>query len=290
MTKIHDLFNGALPTVSFEFFPPKDDASLSQFNGAIHDLALLRPDFVSVTYGAAGSDRDRTRDTVIRADAEFGFPVMAHLTCVGHTRREIAVLVDSYEKAGVQNILALGGDAPKSGPAPRGDFRHASDLVAYLRDNYDLSIGVAAHPEGHPRSADLHSDRRNLAKKLNEADFAITQFFFDVDHYRSMIDDLGRHGCTKPVVPGIIPITNAAQVTRFAEMAGATIPAELLQRIEAANGDEAEVRKIGVAAAAKLASDLLDAGAPGLHLYSLNRPEASTEVLAELGLVPAAAL
>ncbi len=288
MTKIHDLFNGASPTVSFEFFPPKDETTLSQFNGAIHDLALLRPDFVSVTYGAAGSDRDRTRDAVIRAEAEFDFPVMAHLTCLGHTRREISVLVDSYEKAGVQNILALGGDAPKSGPVPRGDFRHASDLVAYLRDNYDFSIGVAAHPEGHPRSADLHSDRVNLAKKLNEADFAITQFFFDVDHYRSMIDDLGRHGCNKPVVPGIIPITNAAQVTRFAEMAGATIPVELAQRIEAANGDEAEVRKIGVAAAAKLAADLLDAGAPGLHLYSLNRAEASTEVLAELGLVPAA--
>ncbi|MEZ5343776.1 MAG: methylenetetrahydrofolate reductase [Acidimicrobiales bacterium] len=284
MTKIDDLFGDASPTISFEFFPPKDASSAKQFAQALDDIAAIGPDFVSITYGAQGSDRQRTRDIVLATQANFNFPAMAHLTCVGHTTAEIDALLDRYVAGGVQNILALGGDIPLSGVVPQGDFRHASDLVAHLRSRHDLSIGVAAHPEGHPRSTDLTADRKHLAAKLNEADFAVTQFFFDVDHYRSLVDDLSRLGCDRPVIPGVIPITNAAQVKRFAAMSGATIPAGLATRIDAAGDNPERVREVGVAAAAALCHDLLEAGAPGLHLYSLNRSEPALAVLNELGL------
>ncbi len=272
-------------TVSFEFFPAKTPEARTQLDETLLELDSVAPDFVSVTYGAGGSDRHRTRDVVLDIQDAKTYPAMAHLTCLGHTRSEVDELLVAYEAGGVGNILALGGDPPADGsPAPAGDFRHASDLVEYLRERFSGSIGVAAHPEGHPRSSDLADDRRRLADKLALADFAVTQFFFDVDHYRSMVDELASLGCTKPVIPGIIPITNAPQVQRFASMAGASIPSGLAERIEAVADQPSEVRKIGVAVAVALAQDLLDAGAPGLHFYTLNRAGATLEVLAELGM------
>ncbi|MEZ5376334.1 MAG: methylenetetrahydrofolate reductase [Acidimicrobiales bacterium] len=272
-------------TVSFEFFPAKTPEARAQLDQTVVDLHVANPDFVSVTYGAGGSDRDRTRDVVLDIEQGNAFPAMAHLTCLGHTKPEIDALLESYSAGGVGNILALGGDPPADGsPVPDGDFEHAIDLVEYLRTKTTVSIGVAAHPEGHPRSPNLRSDRERLAQKLEVADFAVTQFFFDIDHYLSMVNDLADLGSTKPVVPGVIPITNAGQVARFAAMAGATIPAPLAARIEAVADRPDEVRKIGIEVAARLSQDLIEAGAPGIHFYTLNRSEASLEVIDQIDL------
>ncbi len=273
-------------TVSFEFFPAKTPEARTQLDQTVVELHAANPDFVSVTYGAGGTDRDRTRDVVLDIEKGNVFPAMAHLTCLGHTKPEIDDLLEAYSAGGVGNILALGGDPPADGsPIPDGDFEHALDLVEYLRTKTTLSIGVAAHPEGHPRSADLRSDRERLAEKLTVADFAVTQFFFDIDHYLSMVNDLADMGCTKPIVPGVIPITNAGQVARFAAMAGATIPAALAERIDRVADDADEVRRIGIEVATTLSQALLDAGAPGIHFYTLNRAAASLEVIDQLGLV-----
>lgn len=284
MALIGDLL-AARRTVSFEFFPPKSEAAATQLKNTVATLSSTNPDFISVTYGAGGSDRHRTRDVVIELEQRYDFSVMAHLTCIGHTQNEIDELLAAYAEGGVSNILALRGDPPQEGPLT-GDFGHACDLVAHLRSRSIGSVGVAAHPEGHPQSASKATDRRHLAHKLQGADFAVTQFFFDVDHYRSLVNDLADLGCTKPVIPGVIPITDASQVQRFAAMAGATIPVDIAARIEAAADDPAEVRRIGVALAAELSQQLLDYGAPGLHFYTLNRAEATLEVMDELSLQP----
>lgn len=286
MTKIHTLLDSKEPTISFEFFPPKDGIAVDQFNDCLTRLVTAKPDFVSVTYGAAGSERGRTHDVVVGIEATHPFPAMAHLTSIGHTRSEITSITDDYVANGVENILALGGDVPEAAMAHEGEYEYASDLVAHLRADYDLSIGVAAHPEGHPRSLSMERDRRFLANKLELADFGVTQFFFEAHHYFSMLEDLGSLGCHKPVLPGVIPITSASQVKRFADLAGATIPDDLVERIEAAKGTPGEVTKVGIERAVQLGASLLAGGAPGLHLYSLNRSEASLEVLRQLGLLP----
>lgn len=268
-------------TVSFEIFPPKTIRGAVALTGTLNELQTLNPSFISVTYGAAGSDRRRTADTVVAVQQERGVPTMAHLTALGHTRHEVAALCDRYAAAGVENILALGGDHPADGsPPPPGDFRFASDLVELLRADGRFGIGVAAHPEGHPRSSSLPEDRRRLAQKLAMADFAITQFFFEVDHYLRLIDDLRAIGCDKPVIPGVIPITNANQVDRFASMAGATIPRWLRTRLSTA--DAGDVERIGVDVARQLAQRLLDIGAPGVHLYTLNKSGPSSAVAGQL--------
>lgn len=280
MARIHELLIGQR-TISFEIFPPKTIEGAVALTRTLNELNALHPSFISVTYGAAGSDRRRTADAVIALQQERGVPTMAHLTCMGHTRQEIAALCDHYAAAGVENILALGGDPPADGsPPPPGDFRYASDLVDFLRADGRFSIGVAAHPEGHPRSPGLAEDRRRLAGKLSIADFAITQFFFEAEHYLGLVDDLRALGCEKPVIPGVIPITNAAQVDRFAAMAGATIPDWLRTRLHEA--DEADVERIGIDLARQLSQQLLDAGAPGVHLYTLNKSGPSLAVAGQL--------
>ena len=287
MTRIADLL-AAGPTLSFEFFPPKTDEAERQLERTIDELALLRPSFVSVTYGAGGSTRDRTRDIVVKVNREQPFPAMAHLTCVGHTRVDIKGLLDEYHDNGVLNILALGGDPPAEGSAPTGDFRYASELVELVRDHpAGFSVGVAAHPELHPRSAgDRAADRRHLAAKLEAADFGITQFFFRVDDYVQMVEELSRVGTTKPVLPGIMPPINLAGLVRMANMNQAKIPDDLLSRLEAVADDPAEVRHIGVEVSTDLGRALLDAGAPGLHIYAMNRSESSLQIVENLGLTP----
>ena len=240
--------------------------------------------FVSCTYGAGGSTRENTRDTVLWIERETNIPAMAHLTCVGHTRNEIEDIIATYTAAGIQNVLALAGDPPKDPADARpSDYMYAADLVEHLREIADLSIGVAAHPEGHPRSPDLATDRRLLAEKLKVVDFATTQFFFDVDHYLSLVNDLADLGVTKPVVPGIMPCTNIAQVERMAELSGAAFPGWLRERLESGTSPE-DVRRIGVEAATELCAQLLSAGAPGLHFYTLNKSTATREIYAQLGL------
>lgn len=280
MVRVSDLL-AEQRTISFEFFPPKSIEGAVALTQTLNDLRAVHPSFCSVTYGAAGSDRHRTADAVVAMQQERGLPTMAHLICVGHSHRDIAGLLDRYASAGVENILALGGDVPADGSAPApGDFRFASDLVEFVRNDGRFSIGVAAHPEGHPRSADLAEDRRRLAHKLQIADFAITQFFFDADHYLRLVDDLRAIGCDRPVIPGVIPITNASQVQRFAAMAGASVPRWLTDQLESADPDD--VVSIGIDLARRLSQRLLDAGAPGVHLYTLNRSGPALAVAGEL--------
>jgi methylenetetrahydrofolate reductase (NADPH) len=289
--KIGDLL-AAGRTLSFEFFPPKTDEAERQLEKTIHELAALQPSFVSVTYGAGGSTRDRTRDIVVRVNNEQPFPAMAHLTCSGHTRDEITGLLDEYAQAGVRNILALAGDPPADGSDPGGDFTYATELVELVRDHPGgFSVGVAAHPELHPRSdGDRGADRRFLAAKLAAADFGITQFFFEADDYMRMVDELAVLGSSTPVLPGIMPpgASSLAVLERMSAMNGSVIPAPLLARLQAADGDAGALRDIGVEVASDLARRLLDAGAPGLHLYALNRSASVLRIVENLGLGPAA--
>ena len=287
MAPISELL-AAGPTFSFEFFPPKTDEAERQLEKALHELEPLAPSFVSVTYGAGGSTRERTRDIVLRINRDTSMTAMAHLTCAGHSRAELTEIVDGYGTEGVTNILALAGDPPATtageSPAPT-EFRYASELVALVRSRGDFCVGVAAHPELHPRSAgDRAADRDHLAAKLAGADFGVTQFFFRVGDYLTMMDELATRGVTTPVIPGIMPVTNAGQIQRFAQMAGAAFPADLAARIEAVGDRPEEVRRIGVEVATTLCRDLLDAGAPGLHFYTLNRSTATREIYANLGL------
>ena len=283
MARIGDLL-AAGRTFSFEFSPPKSAAGSMSLGRTIAELEPLGPSFVSVTYGAGGSTREFTRDTVLWVRKETNIPPMAHLTCVGHTRAEINDIIDTYSSAGIENVLALAGDPPKSNDEVRpSDYAYATDLIDHLREIANLSIGVAAHPEGHPRSPDLATDRKFLAAKLQRADFAVTQFFFDLDHYLSMLNDLADLGVTKPVIPGIMPVTNIAQVERMAELSGAAFPQWLRERLESGR-DAEDVRRIGVEAATELCAQLLEAGAPGLHFYTMNKSTATREIYAQLGL------
>jgi methylenetetrahydrofolate reductase (NADPH) len=227
---------------------------------------------------------------VIEVNRSQPFPAMPHLTCSGHTRAQIAELLDEYAAAGIHNILALAGDPPADGSDPGGDFTYATELVEMVRDHpADFAVGVAAHPELHPRSAgDREADRRWLAAKLAQADFAITQFFFEVDDYLRMIDELAVLGSSTPVLPGIMPpgAASLAGLKRMAAMNGSVIPAPLLERLEASADDPEALRAIGVEVATDLAARLLEAGAPGLHLYALNRSESVLRIVDGLGMRP----
>ncbi|MCU1502129.1 MAG: metF [Ilumatobacteraceae bacterium] len=283
MARIADLL-AAGRTFSFEFSPPRTDSAQLSLGRTIAELEPLRPSFVSVTYGAGGSTRARTQQVVTWIGKETGITPMAHLTCQSHVRDDIRSLLDAYREAGVENILALGGDPPTDpADATPSDFQYASELIDEL-DAYDFSVGVAAHPEVHPRSADRAADRQLLAAKLRRADFAITQFFFDVAHYVRLVDELGELGVDKPVLPGIMPVTNLGSVRRMAELSGAAVPAWVVERLELAGDDAEDVRRAGVELATELCAALLDAGAPGLHFYTLNRSSATREIYANLGL------
>jgi methylenetetrahydrofolate reductase (NADPH) len=272
------------PTVSFEFFPPKNEAGWLSLGRAIGELEPLEPDFVSVTYGAGGSTRTKTADLVSWVRRQTPIPPMAHLTCQGHTRADIRDILMDYQAVGVENILALGGDPPAHGEAVPSDYRYSLELVEDVKAFGGFSVGVAAHPELHPRSPDRASDRRHLAEKLLHADFAVTQFFFDIRHYLQMVDELAALGCTKPVVPGIMPISNLGQVTRMAQMSGAEVPAWVVERMEKAGDDLDEAERIGVDLATELSAQLMEEGAPGLHFYVLNRSWAAREIMGNLGL------
>lgn len=285
MARIADLL-AAGRTFSFEFFPPRNDAAQLSLGRTIAELEPLAPSFVSVTYGAGGSTRERTRQLVAWVRSETSITPMAHLTCQGHTRAEIAEILAAYREAGIDNILALGGDPPNDPAETRpSDYRYADELVDDVAAAGEFSIGVAAHPELHPRSPDRASDRRHLADKLARADFAVTQFFFELEHYVRMVDELADLGVTKPVLPGIMPITNKSQVTRMAEMSGAAVPDRILARLDTTDDPE-HTRRIGVEVATELCAALLEAGAPGLHFYTLNRSTATREIYANLGLAP----
>ena len=284
MARIADLL-AAGRTFSFEFFPPKTDGAQLSLGRAIGELEPLAPSFVSVTYGAGGSTRQRTHAVVSWMRKETTLTPMAHLTCQGHVRAEIREILNDYAADGVENILALGGDVPTDGEPAPSDYTYASDLLEDVVADVRFSVGIAAHPELHPRSPDRATDRKFLAAKLSRADFAITQFFFDLDVYVQMVNELADLGVTKPILPGIMPVTNKSQIRRMAELSGAAFPAWLAERLDRTD-DAEEIRRIGVDTATELCQGLLDAGAPGLHFYTMNRSTATSEIYANLGLSP----
>ena len=289
MARISDLL-AAGRTYSFEFFPPKTDTEQATLVRTLRDLEPLSPSFVSVTYRGGRESRQRTHDLVTGILRTTTITPMAHLICVAHSRLELAEILVALRRGGVENLMALGGDPPTDPGAGPGELAHAAELVELARAVGGFSIGVAAHPAGHPLSPDMRSDRAFLAAKLELADFAVTQFFFELDQYLGLVDDLRRLGQDKPVLPGIMPVTSLKSVPRMAQM-GAAVPPWAVARLEAAHaagGDEA-VRREGIEMACDLCRGLQEAGAPGLHFYTLNRSTATREIYASLGLAPPAA-
>lgn len=284
MAKVSDLLAGGR-TYSFEFFPPKNDAEQARLVQTLQELQPLHPSFVSVTYRGGPSSRQRTTDLVVSMLKLTALNPMAHLTCAGHSRLELADILVSFRKAGIENLMALAGD-PLEGIGPAEDeLAYAVQLVELARAIGGFCVGVAAHPGGHPRSPDRATDRRHLATKLRAADFAVTQFFFDPADYFALVDELGALGVTKPVLPGILPVTNLTSVPRMAEM-GCAVPPELVKTLEEADrkGGRPDVAKAGVQAATQLCAKLLEEGAPGLHFYTFNRSEATRQIHGDLGL------
>jgi methylenetetrahydrofolate reductase (NADPH) len=275
------------PTYSFEFFPPKTDAGEHALWQAIRELEPLRPGFVSVTYGAGGSTRDRTVRVTRRIAEETTLTPMAHLTCVGSSREDVVATLREYADAGIHSILALRGDPPGAPGQPFSahpeGLRYASELVELVRSVGTFEVGVAAFPEGHPEALDLDRDADVLVAKARAgADFAITQFFFHADDYLRLVERVRARGCDLPIVPGIMPVTNVSQIERFAALSGTDFPPALADRLHAVADDPEAVRAIGVEVATSLARRLLGEGAPGLHFYTLNRSTATREVYAAL--------
>jgi len=274
------------PSYSFEFFPPKDDEGETRLWQAIRELEPLGPTFVSVTYGAGGSTRDRTIRITERIASETTLTPVAHLTCVGHSRRELRAVVGSYADAGVRNILALRGDPPGGlgqpwKPHPDG-LDHAVELVALVRDLGDFSVGVAAFPGGHPEAVDLDADASVLvAKAAAGADYAITQLFFEAEPFLALVRRVRGLGCDMPIIPGIMPITSLSQVQRLAELSGTSVPTPIVDRFRGLD-DPHDVRATGVELATALCRELIDSGVPGLHFYTLNRSKATREIFAAL--------
>jgi len=274
---------------SFEFFPPKDEAGEEQLWRAISDLEPYGPTFVSVTYGAGGSTRDSTVRITGRIAQETSLTPMAHLTCVGHTREELEAILDRYAASGVHHVMALRGD-PSDGPrAPwtptEGGLTYATELVELARSRGDFRIGVAAFPEGHPSAASLDADADVLAAKARAgAEFAVTQMFFRASDYFGLVERVRARGVDIPVLPGIMPILNLSAIRRQGELIGADVPAEVVDRISAHDGDAAAVRAEGIRLAVELCEQLLAGGAPGLHFYTLNRSRATLEIFEALGL------
>ena len=279
MTRI-DALLAAGRTRSLEFFPPRTEVGHRNLAATLGAFDQIDPAFVSVTYGAGGSTRDLTRDLVIEIGRTHHIPAMPHLTCVGHSKGELVALLEDYAAHGVDNVLALAGDPPADGSDPGGDFRYAAELVELIREVGDFSVGVAAFPEGHPRSTSLADDRRFLAEKLRLADFGITQFFFRSEDYFRMVDDLSALGVDRPIVPGVIPMLDTGGVRRFADLNGAWFPDDLASRVDRAN--EADRLALAVDAAVTLCEELVRGGAPGVHLYCMNRAEAPREIFASI--------
>jgi methylenetetrahydrofolate reductase (NADPH) len=286
---VADLLAEGRHSWSFELFPPKTDEGERQMWQTIRELESSAPTFVSVTYGAGGSTRDRTVRLTERIASETTLTPVGHLTCVGASRGELRNVIGAYAAAGVRNVLALRGDPP-GGPGaawePHPDGLHnADELVTLARSLGDICVGVAAFPDGHPESPDREADALALARKADAgAQFAITQFFFEDAEYHDLVQRTRRHGCEIPVIPGILPITNVSQLVRFAELSGTPIPDAVLRRLEPVKDDPEAVRAVGVEMATDLCQRLLEDGAPGLHLYTLNRSTATREIYANLDL------
>ena len=275
-------------TYSFEFFPPKDVEGEERLWTAMSQLESIAPDFISVTYGAGGSTRDRTIRITSEITARTHIPTVAHLTCVGSTRTELLEILKKYRDAGIKSILALRGD-PTGGPrapwvATDGGLNHADELVTLAAEFGGFTIGVAAFPDGHPSSdGDIDKDVQVLLEKEKRgATFATTQFFFDVAKWKNLVDKLATQGSSLPIIPGILPVTNVKQLNRMAELSGVPIPSSISDAFAKVESNPDDVRKLGVEFATKLCQDLLEAGAPGLHFYTMNTSSATREIYSQI--------
>jgi methylenetetrahydrofolate reductase (NADPH) len=280
------LFGKGRPVFSFEFFLPKAPEDLDKFIGEVNALKSLRPEFVTLTYGAGGSGRSRTVEAAGRIQAETGLTTVCHLTCIAHTRAEIGAVLDRLTELGIRHLVALRGDAPKDVPVlPPGarDFGYAADLVAFVKKRGGFRMAVAGYPETHPEAVSSEDDLARFAQKAAAgADWGITQLFFDNKDYFAFVKRARAAGVTAPIVPGIMPVTGYAQLQRFTAMCGAKIPAELQARLAPVQADPAAVIREGIEWGARQCRELLDGGAPGIHFYTLNRSHSTTEILERL--------
>jgi methylenetetrahydrofolate reductase (NADPH) len=285
--RIDEILTTPSPCFSFEFFPPKTDEGQRALEGALGELKKDNPDYASVTYGAAGSTRDRTVEVTKWIKQDLDVEAMAHLSCVGEPVDRLREILDEVAAAGVENVLALRGDPPRGEadwtPHPEG-LESSVELIELIRAHYDLCIGATCFPEVHPEAADLEHDLRYTKRKVNAgATFLITQLFFENDDYFRFVERAREYGIDVPIIAGIMPITNFEQVKRFTTMCGATIPPALFEQLEARQqeGDEA-VTELGVAYATLQCADLLERGAPGIHFYTLNKSPATRAILSAL--------
>jgi methylenetetrahydrofolate reductase (NADPH) len=285
--KIRNRLNPSNPCFSFEFFPPKSEEGEQLLLRALEELAPLEPGFVSVTYGAGGSTRDRTIELVTRIKQHVGVEAMAHLTCVGHSRQELAEVLDRLAGAKIENVLALRGDPPKGEKVftpTAGGFRYAHELIAFIRErDYPFCVGGAAYPEGHLENPSRELDLRNLKAKVDAGlDFVITQLFFDNAFYFDFVERARRVGINVPIVPGVMPITSYEQVNRFIRLCGATLPMRLVLQLEKVKDNPEAVMQLGVAHATVQCIELLNRGVPGIHFYTLNRSPATRMIVSAL--------
>ena len=293
--------NGGEPVFSFEFFPPKTEEGERNLSAALEELRPLEPSYVSVTYGAGGSTRDRTVEITKHLKDDYGLEAMAHLSCVGTTQDELREILDEIRSAGIDNVLALRGDPPQGEtdwkPHP-GGLHYSTELARLISEEYDFCIGAACFPEVHPEAPDLDHDITFLKEKIDAgATFLITQLFFDNRLYFNFVEQARSAGIDLPIIPGIIPVTNTAQIKRFTATCGASIPQPLLEQLELKADDPDAVTQFGVAYATLQCADLLSRGAPGIHFYTLNKSPATRAILSALktlrpwtgdGAVPAA--
>ena len=280
--KIRHMLATGSPTVSFEFFPPKEDHGFVRLFETIEALRPLQPSYVSVTYGAGGSTRNKTVELVKRIKRDAGIEAMAHITCVGATRDQISSVLDSLQADGIENVLPLRGDPPRDSDRfepVQGGFRYASELVGFIRQRYRFCLGAACYPETHPEAASPEEDLANLKRKVDAgADFLITQLFFDNEDFLRFRDRAVGAGITVPLLAGIMPIRSLSQTQRFATMCGARIPVPLLGRLEAVREDSAQVRAVGIDHATAQCEQLLAEGVAGLHFYTLNHSPATQAI------------
>ena len=285
--RIDQLLGKGQPLVSFEFFPPKSEAGFAQLYQTIEDLRPLKPSYVSVTYGAGGSTRQKTVELVGRIQNEIGIRSMAHLTCVGHTADEIGGILDELWEKGIRNVLALRGDPPAGQStfvATEGGFANADGLTKFIRSRHDFCIGVAGYPEGHPQCLNKTRDLEYLKRKIdNGGCFVVTQLFFDNADFYRFRDEARAMGIKVPIVAGIMPITNVSQIKRFVSMCGAKIPHRLLTKLESVESEGPEkVHQVGVDYAAMQCRDLLFNDCEGLHFYTLNKSKATVDIVKTL--------
>jgi len=289
--RIRDRLDEGRSALSFEFFPPKDDIGFWDLYRTIESLRPLVPDYVAVTYGAGGTTRRKTVELVSRIKGDIGLEAMAHITCVGATRDQIASVLDEFTGRGIENVLALRGDPPEDKiefTPTEGGFAHASELVEFIRDRYGFCIGAACHPEGHPQARDLQTDLDNLKRKVDAGvDFLITQLFFDNHDFLAFRRRAEQAGIDVPIVAGIMPILSVKQIRRFTQVCGAKIPDDLARKIEAVEDDVEAVRHIGMFHATQQCLDLLENSVSGIHLYTLNRSTATRAIYQYIRTEPA---